>query len=63
MSFVWTAGMMNPEVLRGQLVVKDNTYKLAAGQSFKKGELIRITNAEPSKSPEAIVILAARFMA
>lgn len=45
MSFVWTAGMMNPEVLRGQLVVKDNTYKLAAGQSFKKGELIRITNA------------------
>lgn len=45
MSFIWTAGMANPEVLRGQLVVKDNTYKLAAGQTFKKGELIRITSA------------------
>jgi len=45
MSFAWTAGMANPEVLRGQLVVKDNTYKLAAGQTFKKGELIRITSA------------------
>jgi len=44
MSFVWTAGMANPEVIRGQVVVKDNTYKLAAnGGAFKQGELIRIT--------------------
>lgn len=44
MSFEWTAGMANPEVIRGTVVTKDNVFKLNGfNKAFVKGELIRIT--------------------
>jgi hypothetical protein len=41
----WSAGMMNPTVVRGDVVTNAINYKLAATQTFKAGELIRLTSA------------------
>jgi hypothetical protein len=41
----WTAGMTNPFVVSGPVTTLDRSYKVKASQSFKTGELIRLTTA------------------
>lgn len=39
----WTAGLMNPTVVGGSVLTESISYTAKASQTFKKGELIRIT--------------------
>ena len=40
----WTAGMINPFVVKGDTIRSEREYIVKASETFKKGELIRITN-------------------
>ena len=41
----WTAGMTNPFVVSGPVTTLDRSYKVKDDQTFKAGELIRLTSA------------------
>lgn len=41
----WIAGLMNPTVVAGSVETDAINFKLAAGQTFKAGELVRKTSA------------------
>jgi hypothetical protein len=45
MSFEWTAGMTNPFVYKGIPTRSEREYTVKAAESFKRGELVRITTS------------------
>jgi hypothetical protein len=45
MNFEWTAGMTNPFVYKGMPTRSEREYTVKASQSFKAGELVRITTS------------------